>query len=53
VFIERLGAQASVAIPLAVIFLAVPAVVIAANLIAAGPGWVAGRLHPASLLRAE
>jgi ABC-type lipoprotein release transport system permease subunit len=53
VFIERLGAQATVAVPLASILLAVPAVVIAANLIAAGPGWVAGRLHPASLLRAE
>src|SRR6266851_9015410 len=42
VFIERLGAQATVAVPLAAILLAVPAVVIAANLIAVGPGWVAG-----------
>jgi hypothetical protein len=35
------------------VLLAIPAVLVLANLIAAGPGWAAARLRPALVLRTE
>ena len=39
--------------PLLTLALAVPVALAVANLLAAGPGWVAGRLKPAPVLRTE
>jgi hypothetical protein len=41
------------AIPAAVILVIAPAVLLAANAVAFGPGRTAARLHPAEILRAE
>jgi hypothetical protein len=41
------------AIPAAPVLLAVPVVLVLANLIAAGPGWAAARISPAITLRSE
>jgi hypothetical protein len=49
----RLGVVVEAVVPLAPIVLAVPAIVIVANLIAAVPGWLAARTRPAVVLRAE
>jgi len=40
-------------VPLATVLLAIPATLLAANLIAAAPGWEAARLRPALVLRTE
>lgn len=48
----QLGVVAEPVAP-SVLLLAVPAAVLIANLIAAAPGWVAGRIHPAVVLRSE
>ena len=40
-------------IPLPLVLLAIPAVLLLANLIAAGPGWAAAQTRPALILRSE
>ncbi|HET6965396.1 MAG TPA: FtsX-like permease family protein [Acidimicrobiales bacterium] len=40
-------------VPVVALMLVVPAALVLANLLAAGPGWVAGRVAPALVLRAE
>ena len=53
----RWRAMASLALLLGliggVVLAAIPATLLLANLIAAGPGWAAARLRPATVLRAE
>ncbi len=50
--VERLGVGAAAVVPLSALVAAV-AVVLLANLVAAGPGWAAARTPPASALQAE
>jgi hypothetical protein len=52
-FAGRLGVGANPVIPTVFILVAVPVSLAVANLLAAGPGWVAGRLRPAPVLRTE
>ena len=52
-FAGRLGVGASPIMPMVFLLLAVPLAVAVANALAAGPGWVAGRLPPAPVLRTE
>jgi ABC-type lipoprotein release transport system permease subunit len=40
-------------IPVPIILAAIPVTLLLANLIAAGPGWAAARISPASVLRSE
>jgi hypothetical protein len=53
VFASRLGVAPDPRIPMTAVLLAVPAALAVANALAAGPGLVAGRLAPASVLRTE
>jgi ABC-type lipoprotein release transport system permease subunit len=53
VFAERIGVAPGPRAPVLVLALAVPVALAVANLLAAGPGWVAGRLKPAPVLRTE
>ncbi|MBV9040812.1 MAG: ABC transporter permease [Acidimicrobiia bacterium] len=53
VFADRIGIAPNPHIPLVTLLLFIPVAVIVANLLAAGPGWVAGRLRPAPVLRSE
>jgi FtsX-like permease family len=50
---DQLGVVSEPKVPLAAIVALVPAAVLAANLAAAIPGWVAGRIRPAEALRVE
>src|SRR5439155_19499530 len=52
-FAGQLGVPAEARIPALGVFVAVPSAVFVANLLAAGPGWVAGRLKPAPVPRIE
>jgi len=52
-FANAAGVSAAATVPLATVLLAVPATLLAANLIAAVPGWEAARLRPALVLRTE
>ena len=52
-FAGQLGVGTGAAVPFVAMVVAVPAVVLIANAVAAGPGWIAGRLHPAVALRTE
>ena len=52
-FANAAGVSAAATVPLATVLLAVPATLLAANLIAAVPGWEAARLRPAIVLRTE
>ena len=47
------GVSTAATVPLATVLLAIPATLLAANLIAAAPGWEAARLRPALVLRTE
>ena len=49
----QLGVLPEPAVPLAAIFIAIPAALVAANLIAAAPGQAAACTRPAAVLRAE
>jgi hypothetical protein len=40
-------------VPLLLVLLLIPLSLVAANLAAAGPGWLAARTKPAAILRAE
>lgn len=52
-FADQLGVPPAPRIPTVAVVLAVPVALIVANVLAAGPGWVAGRLRPATVLRTE
>jgi ABC-type antimicrobial peptide transport system permease subunit len=52
-FANAAGVSAAATVPLGTVLLAVPATLLAANLIAAVPGWEAARLRPALVLRTE
>src|SRR5438270_8549405 len=52
-FADRLGVPSDPRVPLLTLALAVPVALTIANLLAAGPGWVAGWLKPAPVLRTE
>ena len=53
VFAGSAGVSGEADVPLPLILLAIPVTLALANLIAAGPGWDAARVHPASVLRSE
>ena len=53
VFADSAGVGNAADIPAALVLLAIPATLILANLLAAGPGWTAARVRPARVLRAE
>jgi hypothetical protein len=52
-FAASAGAGAGADIPLAPVLLTIPATLVLATLIAAGPGWAAARIRPAPILRTE
>jgi ABC-type antimicrobial peptide transport system permease subunit len=52
-FARSVGVSAQADIPVALVLLAIPVVLLLANLIAAGPGWAAARISPAITLRSE
>ena len=52
-FAGQLGVPTEPRVPVSAVILAIPAALVVANLLAAGPGWVAGRLKPAPVLRTE
>jgi ABC-type antimicrobial peptide transport system permease subunit len=53
VFASRLGIGSVAPLPWATLLLLVPVALVVANGLAAAPGWVAGRLRPANVLRTE
>jgi ABC-type antimicrobial peptide transport system permease subunit len=52
-FAGSVGVAGQADVPVALILLAVPAALLLADLIAAGPGWAAARIRPALILRSE
>ncbi|MBV9412235.1 MAG: ABC transporter permease [Acidimicrobiia bacterium] len=52
-FADRIGVAPAPHVPLVTLLLFVPVAVVVANLLAAGPGLIAGRLKPAPVLRTE
>jgi putative ABC transport system permease protein len=52
-FADNLGVLPDPVVPLLSILVAVPATLVVANLVAAGPAFAAGRMRPATVLRAE
>lgn len=52
-FGTRLGVAPDPQVPLRPLLLSIPAALAIANAVAAAPGWVAGRLQPAPVLRTE
>jgi FtsX-like permease family len=53
VFAGSAGVSGTPDVPVALVLAAIPVTLVLANLIAAGPGWDAARLRPASVLRTE
>jgi ABC-type antimicrobial peptide transport system permease subunit len=53
VFASTAGVSTAATVPIATVLLIIPATLLAANLIAAAPGWEAARLRPALVLRTE
>jgi len=53
VFADSAGVASQADVPVALVLLAVPATLVLANLIAAGPGWTAARIPAATALRGE
>jgi hypothetical protein len=53
VFAGAAGVAGQADIPVPLVLLAIPAVLLLANLIAAGPGWAAAQTRPALILRSE
>jgi hypothetical protein len=53
VFARSAGVASQADVPVALVLLAVPATLLLANLIAAGPGWIAARVPAATVLRSE
>ena len=52
-FAGAAGVAPDAEVPVLLVLVAIPAVLVLANLIAAGPGWAAARLRPALVLRSE
>lgn len=52
-FARRLGVAPQARVPILAVVAAVPLALLVANAVAAVPGWVAGRLRPAPVLRTE
>jgi putative ABC transport system permease protein len=52
-FAGSAGVAPGAEVPVQLVLVAIPAVLVLANLIAAGPGWAAARLRPALVLRSE
>jgi len=52
-FARSAGVSAVPDIPVTLVLLAIPVTLALASVIAAGPGWDAARLRPASVLRTE
>lgn len=52
-FAEQLGVPPEPRVTLSVVLLAIPATMLVANLVAALPGRIASRMHPAAVLRTE
>src|SRR6202034_2209300 len=52
-FAGAAGVASDAEVPVLLVLVAIPAVLVLANLIAAGPGWAAARLRPALVLRSE
>jgi ABC-type lipoprotein release transport system permease subunit len=52
-FAEELGVVPESVVPVLAVLLVIPAAIVAANAIAALPGWIAARTRPALVLRAE
>jgi len=52
-FAGSAGVAPDADVPVLLVLVAIPAVLVLANLIAAGPGWAAARLRPALVLRSE
>jgi hypothetical protein len=52
-FARSVGAAGHVDIPVPLVLLTIPAALLLAGLIAAGPGWAAARIRPAPILRSE
>jgi hypothetical protein len=52
-FAGATGVPGQADVPLPLVLLAIPAVLLLANLIATGPGWAAARTRPALILRSE
>ena len=50
---SSIGSVSPSLVPLAGVLLVVPATLLVANVLAGWPGWIAGRVHPASALRSE
>jgi hypothetical protein len=50
---SSIGSVSPSLVPLAGVLLVVPATLLVANVLAGWPGWIAGRVHPASALRTE
>lgn len=50
---DQLGVVPAPTVPVAWLAVTAAAVILAFNLVAAGPAWAAGRVHPASALRSE
>ena len=53
VFARSAGVAAQADVPVPLVLLAIPATLLLANLIAAGPGWTAARVPAATVLRSE
>jgi MacB-like periplasmic core domain len=53
VFAGSAGVSGAADVPVPLVLLAIPVTLVLANLIAAGPGWDAARVRPASVLRTE
>jgi hypothetical protein len=53
VFAGSAGVSSQASVPVALVLLAIPATLLLANLIAAGPGWTAARVPAATVLRSE
>ncbi|MCU1429409.1 MAG: hypothetical protein JWL83_3409 [Actinomycetia bacterium] len=52
-FASRLGIATTVRFPLSAIVISVPVALAIGNMLAAGPGWMGGRVQPARVLRLE
>ncbi|MDQ6695983.1 MAG: ABC transporter permease [Actinomycetota bacterium] len=52
-FATRLGVDPTPQVPILAVLLSIPAALAIANAVAAAPAWAAGRLRPATVLRAE
>ena len=52
-FAGSVGVARQADVPVPLVLLAIPAALVLANLIAAGPGWAAARIRPALVLRSE